>query len=500
MFDKIKRLGTDTAVYGVSTILGRFLTFILTPLYANILTLPEFGIVATVYAFLAFLNVVYSYGMESAYFKYAASMEIGDRKQNFTVPFVAVLVSSTVFSFIIVLFARPLVSVAGIPGDLSSIVYYSAGILALDACSIIPFASLRLARKAKLFAMIRLGGILVNVLLSVLLLTVLDYGMEGIFLSNLIASACTFVMLLPVVVANISGDWNKNLLPALLRFGLPYVPAGIATMIIQVVDRPILESLTDQATVGLYQANYRLGIFMMLMVSTMDFAWKPFFLSHANDPDARPLFARILTYYFLLMTGVFLALSFFIGDIVRIPVFLGKSLLPEPYWHGLAIVPVVMLGYMFLGISGNMSAGIYIEKKTKKLPGITFLGAAVNIGANYLLIPGMGIMGAAIATLLSYLIMAITLFVIVQRFYPIEYEFGRMLKIAGAASIVYGIYYFLLPAQFLFVSKLLLLVGFLFLMYLFGFFIPSELKRLSAMFKRRLPPEPPAAPSVLPDP
>ncbi|MFN0157999.1 MAG: polysaccharide biosynthesis C-terminal domain-containing protein [Bacteroidota bacterium] len=499
MFDKIKRLGTDTAIYGVSTILGRFLTFILTPLYANILVPSELGVVATVFAYLAFLNVIYSYGMESAYFKYSATLEIGDTKQNFAVPFTALLFTSTIFSLVIIVLRLPLATAAGVPTELSSIVLYSAGILALDAWSIIPFASLRLARKAKLFASIRLAGILITVILNVLFLIVFEYSVEGIFLSNLIGSACTFTMLLPVIFRNMTAHWNKELLPALLKFGLPYVPAGIATMVIQVVDRPILESLTDKATVGVYQANYRLGIFMMLIVSTVDFAWRPFFLTHANDPEAKPLFARILTYYFLVMVCVFLTISFFIGDVVRMPLLFGRSILPESYWQGLAIIPVVMLGYLFLGISGNMSAGIYIEKKTKLLPPITFFGAGVNIAANYLLIPTMGIMGAAIATLLSYALMAIALYVVVRRFYPVQYEFERMAKIACAALIVYGMYFFFLAGDSTVLFKVALLFVFLFLMHSFKFFIPSELGRLAAMFTKRshgsvLPPDGPSAP------
>jgi O-antigen/teichoic acid export membrane protein len=219
--------------------------------------------------------------------------------------------------------------------------------------------------------------------------------------------------------------------------------------------------------------------------STVDFAWKPFFLSHAAQPDAKPLFARILTYYFLVMMAVFLTVSFFIGDIVKVPVFFGKSILPEPYWAGLSIIPVVMLGYVFLGISGNMSAGIYIEKKTHHLPHVTFLGAAVNIGANYALIPIIGIMGAALATLLSYAVMAIALYLVVQKFYPIEYEFTRMGKIAVAGLIVYLISFVFLPESFAVLFKIALLLVFLLLMYLFKFFSPGELKRLSDFVKRR---------------
>ncbi|MBM2841266.1 MAG: polysaccharide biosynthesis protein, partial [Bacteroidetes bacterium] len=256
-------------------------------------------------------------------------------------------------------------------------------------------------------------------------------------------------------------------------------------MMIQVIDRPILLALTNASTVGIYQANYRLGIFMMLIVSMFDFAWRPFFLTHANDADAKKLFARVLTYFVLLMTAVFLTLSLFLEDVVKLPIFWGYSILPPEYWHGLAIVPVVLLGYMFLGISNNFVAGIYIEKKTQHLPANTLIGAFINVAANFLLIPFIGIMGAALATLLSYAAMAIALYVAVQRFYPIRYEFDRIAKIVVAAVVVFCLYYFVRLDTFEVVWKMALLVLFAALMYWMRFFEQSELRGITSLFRTR---------------
>lgn len=265
-------------------------------------------------------------------------------------------------------------------------------------------------------------------------------------------------------------------------------------MMIQVIDRPILEAFTDNATVGLYQANYRLGIFMMLIVSMFDFAWRPFFFSHAKDPDAPRLFARILTYFVLLTMGVFLALSFFLEDIVRVPIFWGYSLLPSNYWQGIAIVPVVLLGYMFLGVSNNVVAGIYIEKKTKHLPTITILGAVVNVIANVVLIPRAGIMGAAVATLISYAVMALVTYIVVRRLYPVPYEFGRIAKVVVAGSAVFALLLLIDAGAFELTWKAFLLVLFGGLMYWMKFFEPSEIATLTRMLGRkepgaRLPPD-----------
>lgn len=437
MLDKIKRLGTDTAVYGVSTIIGRFVSFLLTPFYANVLAPADLGVVATIFAYIAFLNVVYGYGMDSAYFKYAASREIGDERQNFTVPFLSVLVTAVVFSGLLALNAPVVAELARIPQGYGGLVGYGALILALDAAAVIPFAALRLDRRAPLFAAIRIAGIVVNVGLNLFFLLHLRMGVEGIFISNVLSSALVLALLVPTVLPRLTRRWDAALYRALLAFGLPNVPAGIAAMMVQVIDRPILEALTDRATVGIYQANYRLGVFMMLVVSTYDFAWRPFALTHSSDPDARPMFARILTYSVIAMAGVFLGVSFFLEEIVSIPVFWGRSILPEAYRVGLPIVPVVLLAYVFWGVSSNMVAGIYIEKRTALLPSVTFAGAAVNIGANFLLIPSLGTMGAALATLASYILMAAVIYALVRRIYPVPYEWGRLGWVGLATAVVF---------------------------------------------------------------
>ena len=500
MFDKIKRLGTETAIYGVSTVVGRFLTFILTPIYTHFLPPGDLGIVATVYAYVAFLNVVYGYGLESAYMKYASTLELGGKKETFSVPFISIVASSLILSVVMIWQTDPLSRLAAIPSGFESLVSYSAGILFLDAVAIVPFAALRMEARPGTFAAIRLTSIVVNVGCNILFLFQYGMGIRGIFLSGIISSALAVVLLLPTIVARFTFHMPSGLYRALLKFGLPYLPSGLATMMIQVIDRPILEAISGKAAVGIYQANYRLGIFMMLIVSMYDFAWRPFFLSHAGDPDAKPLFARVLTYFTLMTTAIFLALSFFLSDIVRLPVFWGHPLVAAPYWGGLPIVPVVLLGYLFLGIYNNLVAGIYIVKKTRQLPLVTFAAALVNVAANYLLIPLMGIMGAAIATLASYAVMAVLLYVTVQRVYPVQYEIGRIGKVALSAAIVYALYLVVQSWPLSVLWKVLLLVLFGALMYWMKFLVPSELKAIARLMGKRPPgavqPSSPADPSA----
>ncbi|MGA7160712.1 MAG: oligosaccharide flippase family protein [Bacteroidota bacterium] len=484
MFSQIKRLGADTAIYGISTIVGRFLTFLLVPFYTNVLTTSQYGIVANIYSYLAFLNVVYNYGMESAYFRYASGLEGGDAKENFSTPFFSIAVTSALFSGLIITFAVPLTHVFLIGESLYRILYYSAGILFFDALVIVPFASLRLAHRPKLFATLKIVNIGSNVAFNIISLLWLKWGVEGIFISGLASSLLTFALLIPHIVKSSTWSFSTSLYSALLKFGLPYVPVGLSGMVLQVIDRPMLKAFTNDSNVGIYQANYRLGIFMNLVTSMFDYAWKPFFLSHANDENAKVLFARVLTYFLLLMSAIFLVLSFFISDVVQIKIF-GRHIIHPDYWSGLSVVPVVLLAYIFGGVSIHLNAGIFIEKKTAYLLPTSILAAVSNIVANFFLIPKYGIMGAAYATLIAYAISAFALYFIVQRFYRIEYEFGRIGKLALSVGLIYGLEIGAARSGFdSLATRLGLICLWPIVLYFIRFFSSGELSRAAGFLSR----------------
>jgi O-antigen/teichoic acid export membrane protein len=481
---RLRSLGSDTAVYGISTIIGRFLNFLLVPFYTNVLVPGEYGIVANVYSWIAFFNVIYGYGMESAYFAYATSGEIGTERENFSTPLITLIVSSVLFSGALLLWSGPVSHVLGVGAGLSMVIPATAGILLLDTVAVIPFASLRLERRAKYFGAVKVLNIVVNVAANLVFLLVLHAGVEGIFLSGLLASGVTILALIPAMKGKVSLDFSRPLFAALLRFGLPYIPAGLAAMAIQVIDRPIMKALTDDATVGVYQANYRLGIFMMLLVSMFDFAWRPFFLTHAKDPDAKSLFSRVLTFFVAGALGVWLTLSLFIGDIVQWS-FFGRTLIHRSYWGGLSVVPVVLMGYLFLGMYNNLVAGIYIEKRTGKLPWITGVGGGVNILLNVTLIPVMGMMGAAIATLAAYAAMAAAMALTVRTLYPVPYEWAKILKAFLAAGAAYAATVYFLPDQSSVFLRALGVPAFALLLWVFGVITKEESKRIAGFIVPR---------------
>jgi O-antigen/teichoic acid export membrane protein len=402
MIEKIFRLGKETAIYGLSTVVGRLLNFLIVPFYANVLLPAENGVISNIYAYIAFITVLYTYGMEPAYMRFVSSLERGDKKQNFSVPFFSLLATSLVFSLLIHDHAVFLGGLIGVDAAHSGLIQMAGWVLCFDALSVIPFASLRMEQRAKTFASLKMVNITLNLVLNLILILVLHMHAEGVLLANLAASGVTLLVTLFVVRRNITFRFPQGLYRDLLKFGLPYIPAGLAGIAMQVIDRPIMKALTNDATLGIYQINYRLGIFMMLIVGMFDYAWRPFFLHHAKEPDAKVLFSKVFTYFVLGAMTIFLTVSFFVEDLVRLRIF-GKLFFPPIYWAGATIVPWVLLAYVFTGAYTVFVVGVYLEKKTKYLPFVTGAGALVNVAVNYWLIPKIGILGGALATLASYI-------------------------------------------------------------------------------------------------
>jgi O-antigen/teichoic acid export membrane protein len=436
MLEKILRLGKETAIYGLSTVVGRLLNFLIVPFYANVLLPAENGVISNIYAYIAFAYILFCYGMEPAYMRFVSTLELGDKKQNFSVPFLSLLGTSVVFALAIHMNSVPLASLLGVNPAQHSFIQYAGWILCLDALSVIPFASLRMEQKAKRFATLKIFNITVNLLLNLGLILGLGMHAEGVFLANLIASGLTFLAMISMMLRQLTLKFPAGLYKEILKFGLPYIPAGLAGIAMQVIDRPIVKALTNDATLGIYQLNYRLGIFMMLIVGMFDYAWRPFFLTHAKDADAKPLFAKVFTYYVLGAMSIFLVISLYIEDLVRTK-FFGRQFFPPIYWQGVEIVPWVLLAYVCTGAYVIFVVGVYLEKKTKYLPFISGAGALLNIGANFFLIPKIGILGAALSTLLSYIVMAVGMYLASQRFYRVEYEWNKVLKIAGSAAVLF---------------------------------------------------------------
>ena len=485
MIDKLKSLSKDTLIYGTNTIVGRFLNFFLIPFYTHKFLPAEFGIVAILYSYIAILNVFFSIGLESGYMKFASTLETGTKRQNFSNPFLIVFLNSLFLSSIIYIFSSQLSGIFQVEEKYSYLIRYSALILLFDTIILIPFAYLRLHNKAKSFAGIKILNILINVILNLVLISYFNFGIEAVFISNLVASVITFIFLIPVIKANIDLKFSRELVSELFRFSIPYIPAGIAANIIQIIDRPILKYLTDDKTVGIYQANYRLGIFMMLVVSMFEYAWRPFFLNNAKDPDAKNIFSKVLTVFVLVSSFIFLMITVFIEDIVKMDLPFGYNLIGKAYWAGLSIVPVILFAYLLNGMYVNFMAGIYIEKKTKYLPLITGIGAVSNIVMNFILIPEYSYMGAAAATLISYFLMMVGIYFVSNKFYSINYEYKKLGLIFLSLAVSTGLYYYITVNYTIsWYVKLVFPVIFVILILVLGIINFSSLRKMIPGFKK----------------
>lgn len=496
MRQQLRQLSGDTAIYGITTIVQRLLSFLLTPFYTHVLTPYEFGVQAGIFAGIAFLMVVANAGMEAAFFRYEASA--GDEAQRRTVLWNAIgvnwLVAATLASIMV---AAPSLSNSvfflGLrPADLD-LIQYAGLIIFLDSASSIALASLRMARRARAFAAIKIVAIVVNVVLNIWFVAGLDMHVEGVFLAGVFQSAALFLMTLPVIARRLPITFDRGVLNGMLAFGLPTIAAGLGTIALQVIDRPIIIHLAGAETNGLYQASYRLAMPMMMLVAMFEFAWRPFFLQQADKPDARVLFARIFTYFNVIASAACLVVAFYVVSIAALPLpFRGGTIIAERYWAGLEIVPTVLAAYIFSGWFTNFIVGVYIEKKTRAMPWITGLGALVKAGLCFALIPlssSLALHGGAIATLTAYAVMSIVLLAYIQRRYYIPYEWTRVARAIGLAVMLWAVQAYVFDfydrSGTANLARLGLLVSYPLLLLISGFFDANELREIQRIVSRK---------------
>ena len=415
-------------IYGIGYVAARMINFLLLPFYSYHMNPEEYGVVSLVYAFIAFMNILYHYGLESAFIRFYSKTgtdEGYDNKEVFSTVLTSLLISSLAFSLLIWIGAPAIGK--GILDSMSynRIIRMTAGILLLDTLYLIPLHYLRVNNKATLFTGIMLINVLINVSLNIYLIRFRGMGIEGVFISNLVASGFSFLVLIPVVIKNFKVKFSGKLWKKLILFGLPFVPSGLSSMIIELSDRYMLQWFKGMEDVGLYSAGHKLGIFMMLVVMAFRFAWQPFFLQKRDDPDSPRLFSNIMTWFVFLMTIVFLFVSFFIKEIVALQIF-GRHIINESFWAGIVVVPLILAAYLFNGVYINFQPSIFYTGKTWVISIVVGIAALINIGLNLILIPKVGMIGAGVSSLSAYVFMAVCTYFIVRRWMKVPYEWGKL--------------------------------------------------------------------------
>jgi len=446
---KLKRLGSESLIYGLSSIVGRFLSYLLQPYYANQFNPGENGIQSVVYTYAPILSIVFLLGMDVAYMRQAATVKdapLAERQRAFTMSFATVALAGAVALLAGLLLAGPLAAFFVLPVNA---LRFMLAIVYTDSLIAVPYAHLRMSGKAKKYAVLRLLFVLISVGLNIFLIAGLRWGVTGIFVANLVGNVVVFALFLPEVA-----KWFR---PAALKgaawgplwhYALPIMPATLAVMVVENGDRMVLNWLPDATSravygglstkdvVGIYNFDYKLGVAMLLVVQMFRMAWTPFSLQHGRDPDAPRLFARVMTSVMLLCAFSFLALAVFIPSLAAIPAV--HRIPSEPsYWLGLPIVPVILLGYIFSGMYAIVTAGLYIEKKTRILPWIAGAGAVANI-AICIVAARHSMVAVAWATPASYALMAALGAWQSNKVYPVPFEW---LRLAHLGAIVAGLFF-----------------------------------------------------------
>lgn len=449
----LKQLASDTAVYGFSSIVARFFNYLLVPFYTHVFPPGEYGAVAKAYAAFVFLNVIYTYGMESAYLKHAAGKERPRLQTVFSTALWTLIGTSLVFSLLALQWIQPAAGLMGLEED-AHLLYYMAGILVCDTLLAVPMAQLRLQRKSWTFAGIRLAGVTINLGFNLWLILGSGWGVEAVLLGNLAGSAASLVLAWLPVADLFRATYDPGLVRSMLAFGLPYVPTGLGYAITEAIDRFFLDRMDPAVTealygadtqpgdvVGIYNACFKLGVFMLLYVQMFRFAWQPFFLNLQDDPEAPGIFSRAFTLFTAIGALVFLGVSFFARALVAIPVPGGeetRTLIEPSYWDGLFIVPLVLLAYLAQGWYTHFTAGIFIKSRTIHLPWITLAGAAVTLSINASLTPRYGMAASATATVLSHLAMAILVGAVAYYHFPIPYQWKRLTMITLVTGLAFA--------------------------------------------------------------
>lgn len=454
MSNPIKKLAGQTAIYGLSSIIGRFLNYLLVPLYTSELVFKnpgDYGIVSELYAWIGFLMVVLTFGMETAYFKFLSDAKDAiQRKQLFDNALSFLFILNCVF-FLFVVLLQPIIAEKLLYADNPEYVLLLGLIVVIDAITALPLAKLRAEQKAKKFALIQLSGIGLNIGLNLLLLLVFfdsnnpEQGVSYILYANVAASLIKTLLLFKDFIA-LKLRLNLALIKKMIRYSFPLALAGLAFIINETIDRILLKHLTyssklellgEEAAlneavtqVGIYSASYKLALLVTIFLQAYRYAAEPFFFSLAKSADRNQTYRQVMNY--------FVAAVFFCFLFVSLNVDIFKYFIPnEKYWEGLKVVPILLMANVFLGIYVNQSIWYKLSGQTRFGAYIAIGGALFTLIANVLLIPEYGYIACAWITLFAYGIQLVASYLLGQKHFPIPYSVKRFITYAIVALIAF---------------------------------------------------------------
>jgi O-antigen/teichoic acid export membrane protein len=447
----LKRLASQTAIYGVSSVLGRFLNYLLVPLFTYTFAPAEYGVVAELYAYMGFLAVLLTFGLETGYFRFRSAGEWTPELVYATTLRVLILGNLAVF-LALVLFRQPIADLVR-HADHPEYIWWCAAILALDSVGAVAFARLRAENRALRFALIKLIEIAANVGLNLFFILLCRQAAESdppsplgllwdpavgvgyVFLANLAASAIKLLLLTPELRGSLR-VFDGILLRRLMRYSLPMVIIGLAGIVNEMLDRAALKYLlpyddaTNMAQLGIYSACYKLSVLMTLFIQAFRYAGEPFFFAYAKEADARHTYALVLTWFVIICVFLFLLVALFL-DVFQY--FVGGE-----YREGLFVVPILLLANLLLGIYVNLSIWYKLTDRTLLGAWVTLAGSAVTIALLFWWVPIHGYVGAAWAHLACYGTMVALSYALGRKYYPVPYDLSRVLGYIAFGLALYG--------------------------------------------------------------
>lgn len=442
----IKKLLGQTAVYGLSSILGRTLNYLLVPLYTHVFKLPsDYGVVSQLYAFVAFLMVVLTFGMETTFFRFLQDEE--DKLKVFRNSFLTVLGLNLLFLFSIFFFNKGVADLL-LFSDHPEYIVLMCMIVVIDAVSSIPLAKLRAEENAKKFAVIQFSSIGVNIVLNVILLLFFfdnehpEKGVLYILVANLLSSLVKPAMLYAdFLKISLRFDWL--LCKRMMIYALPIVVAGFAGIVNETIDRIMLKQMLydpnvvgsavkADAEIGIYSACYKLAMLVTILLQAYRYAAEPFFFNQMKNLDRNKIYIKVMNYFVAAVCLVFLGVSLNI-DIFK------YFITSKAYWVGLDVVPILLLANVFLGIYLNQSIWYKLSNQTKFGAYISIIGAALTILINFIFIPKYGFRASAWATMIVYAMQMVLSYLLGQKHFPIKYNIRKFFLYLGTSLLFFFI-------------------------------------------------------------
>ncbi len=451
----IKKLAGETAIYGISSILSRLLNWVvLTPYFTRIFAPEEYGIVSELYAWIALLLIVFTYRMETAFFRFGRKPE--ELTRTFSTASISLLMSTLAFTSVLLLFAPAIANWLKYPEQPDYVVWFLL-IVALDALAAIPFARLRLQNRPIRFMFLKTIGIIVNIIFVFFFFEICPWLIEKgwawieniynsqnrlayVFIANFLASLCTLLLLLPYYF-KIKLEFDRVLLQKMLWYALPLVLSGVAGIINQFIGIPLLKELAsndldyNKAQMGIFGAASKIAVLLNLFTQAFNYAAEPFFFRHADREDSKIIYAQVAQAFAIVGSIAILGILLYM-DIIQY--FIGAS-----YREGLGIVPILLIANLLLGLYYSVSIWFKLADRTKVGGWISVLGSVITIAINVIFIPALGYFAPAWAALACYGFMLAACWWLGQKYYPIAYPVERIILYIATALIFYGVSYYI---------------------------------------------------------